>query len=101
MTRKNTETTAETGPKRFDMVKPFDFRGQRIDHLTAREPKVRDLRSFLRNAESDPILAVETVLADLTQVDNPVIADMSIKDFGIMKAWFEAFLSDLIPNSAE
>lgn len=89
------------GPKRFDLVKPYEYRGTRYQELILREPKVRDLRTFLRNAESDSILAIETVLSDLAQVDQPVIAEMSIKDFGILKNWFEAFLLDMTPNSAE
>ena len=94
MTIKN-HAVDETGPKRFVLVKPYDFRGTRHTEFTAREPKVRDLRLFLRNAESDPILAIETVLADLFSVDQPVVADMSIKDFGIAKAWFERHLAEL------
>lgn len=100
-TRKTDAAGTETGPKRFNLVKPYEFRGTRYDMLVAREPKVRDLRAFLHNADADPILAVEKVLSDLTQVDQPVIGEMSIKDFGIMKKWFEDFLGDLVPNSAE
>ncbi|WP_043345360.1 phage tail assembly protein [Methylobacterium sp. B1] len=94
-----TNTQNETGPKRFDLVKPYDFRGARIDHFIAREPKVRDLRQFLKLAETDSIAAIEATLANLCSVDNPVISEMSIKDFGVMKAWYEGFLSDLIPDS--
>lgn len=98
--RKTTDDATETsGPKRFTMVKPFEYRGTRYDILTAREPKVRDLRNFLKSVEGDPIYAIETTLANLCGVDEPVVADMSIKDFGIMKAWFEGFLSDLTPDS--
>lgn len=96
-TADNAETT--TGPKRFTLVKPYEFRGQRYDTLVAREPKVRDLRLFLKGAENDSIQAVEAVLANLCNVDEPVIAEMSIKDFGIAKAWFEGFLQDLVPDS--
>lgn len=98
--RKNFDDGAETsGPKRFTMVKPFEFRGQRYDTLTAREPKVMDLRKFLRSVDGDPIYAIETTLADLCGVDEPVMGNMSIKDFGLMKQWFEGFLSDLTPDS--
>ena len=100
---KNTtiETTdIEGGPKRFDLHRAIEFRGQRFDHFTAREPKVRDVRVFLKKVEADSILAVEGVLADLCGVDHPVMGELSPKDFGRMKVWFESFLQDLIATEA-
>lgn len=86
-------TNVETGPKRFDLGRPYEYRGTRYDHFVAREPKVRDLRNFIRNADADPILAIEQALSDLVQVDLPVIAEMHVHDFFEMKSWFEGFLS--------
>jgi len=101
MTSRNaTNDAAETsGPKRFDLIKPYEFRGQRYDSFMAREPRVRDIRTFLKTVEADPILATYTTLAQLCGVDEPVMADLHTKDFGIMKQWFEGFLSDLTPDS--
>lgn len=96
---KTTNVEAESGPKRFNLIKPYEYRGVRYDMLVAREPKVRDLRRFLKVAEGDSIHAIEVTLADLCSVDEPVIGEASIKDFGIMKAWFEGFLQDLMPDS--
>lgn len=88
-----TATPVESGPKRFTLSKPYEFRGTRYDHFIAREPKVRDLRQFIRNADADPILAIEQALSDLIQVDLPVLGEMHVHDFYEMKTWFEAFLS--------
>ncbi|AYO84053.1 phage tail assembly protein [Methylobacterium brachiatum] len=98
MSKHNT-VEIESGPKRFDLVKPYEYRGQRYDMFVAREPKVRDLRRFLKVAESDSIHAIQVTLADLCGVDEPVIGEASIKDFGVMRKWFEDFLQDLIPDS--
>lgn len=89
----------DVGPKRFELVRPFEHRGQRYTEFTMREPKVRDLRKFLKAVDSDAILAMERSLADLAGVDDPVMSELSIKDFGIMKKWFEGFLLDMMTDS--
>ena len=101
MAKNSTATTTETqdGPQRFTLKRPYDFRGTRYEGFTAREPRVRDLRKFLKGAETDSILAIESVLADLCSVDQPVIAEMAIADFGAMKRWFESHLSDLVADN--
>lgn len=88
-----TNSPVESGPKKFTLAHPLQFRGQRYDEFVAREPKVRDLRVFLRNVEADPILAIEQVLADLCQVDAPVIGDLHVHDFFKMREWLERFLT--------
>lgn len=85
----------EGGPKRFDLARPYEYRGTRYETFTLREPKIRDVRIFLKAAESDTILAVEGALANLAGVDHPVMGELSPRDFGKMKAWFEHHLSDL------
>lgn len=98
MARTNTNhDAAETvgGPKRFDLVRPYEYRGQNYTSFTLREPKIRDVRIFLRAAEADTILAVEHVLANLADVDSPVMGELSAKYFGRMKSWFESHLADL------
>lgn len=94
-----TTVNDDGGPKRFELHRPIDFRGSRFTEFQLREPKVRDLRKFLKSVENDAILAMERALADLAGVDDPVMAELSIKDFGTMKKWFEGFLLDMMTES--
>ncbi len=87
--------------KVFELDRPFEYRGATYRSLTAREPKVRDLRVFLKNTERDSIAAMEKVLSDLTEVDEKIIAEMSIPDFAKMKKWFEGFLKPMISDSED
>lgn len=99
-TNANAATDIEGGPKRFTLAKPYEYRGTRYESFTLREPKIRDVRVFLRAAESDTILAVEEALANLASVDSPVMGELSPKDFGVMKRWYESHLADLAGDAA-
>ena len=78
----------------FDLKFPFEHKGATYEKITLRDPKVRDLRTFLRNMERDAVQAFEKVIADLSEIDEKIIQEMHILDFLPMKAWFEAFLKD-------
>lgn len=87
--------------KVFTLVHPFEFKGARYENFTARRPKVRDLRSFIKNLEKDGVDAVAKVLSDLCEVDTVVISEIDVEDFGPMKKWFEDFLKPMLPESSE
>jgi hypothetical protein len=95
------ETTNDAGPKVFTLHRAVEHRGQRFETLTAREPRVRELRTFLKDVDRDAILAMEKVLANLCQVDEGVMESLSIKDFGTMKKWFEGFLLEMMSESED
>ena len=81
--------------KTFELKHPFDYKGATYNVLKLRDPKVRDLKNFMRNMEKgDAVAAFEKVIADLAELDDKVITEMHIKDFGPIKAWFEDFLKD-------
>ncbi|MEN3238548.1 phage tail assembly protein [Methylobacterium ajmalii] len=94
-------TGATSTSRVFELERPFEYRGARYHSLTAREPKVRDLREFLKNVDRDSIAAMEKVLSNLTEVDEKIIAEMSIPDFAVMKKWFEGFLKPMINDSED
>lgn len=53
------------------------------------------MRVLIKGAESDAILAVEEVLANLANVETHLMGELSPWDFGAMKHWFEGHLADL------
>lgn len=88
----NNETT-------FDLKYPFEHKGANYIEFKARRPKVRDLRNFIKNADRDGVAAMEKVLADLMEIDEKIIAEIDIEDFGPMKKWFENFLKPMLGDS--
>ena len=94
-----TQTNVDGGPKRFELHRAIEFRGQRYTEFTAREPKIRDVRGFLKRVDNEPILAMEEVLANLCGVDSPVMGELYPKDFGTMRKWFEGFLLEMLNDS--
>jgi Phage tail assembly chaperone proteins, E, or 41 or 14 len=80
----------------FPLAHPFEYRGATYIELKARRPKVRDLRLFIKNVDKDGVAAMEKVLADLCEMDEKVIAEIDIEDFGPMKKWFEDFLKPML-----
>jgi len=81
--------------KTFELKHPFEHKGASYERITLREPKVRDLKSFLRNMDKgDSIAAFEKVIADLSELDEKIITELHIKDFVPIKTWFEDFLKD-------
>ncbi|TXM68210.1 phage tail assembly protein [Methylobacterium sp. WL120] len=88
--------------KKFDFEHPFDYRNATYDSIEFRRPRVRDLKSFVKNAETDAVGAMEKVLANLSDLDEKVIAEIDLEDFAPIKKWFEGFLkfiSDASENS--
>lgn len=83
----------------FVLKHPFEFRGTKYSKMTARRPKVHDLRTFMKDLDKDPILAMEKVLGNLCDVDNAVIAELDIEDFAPIKLWFEDFLRPMVASS--
>jgi hypothetical protein len=80
----------------FEFKFPFEFRGQKYPSLEARRPKVRDLRSFIKEVEKDGIAAMEIVLGNLCEVEPAVISEIDTEDFAPMKKWFEDFLKPML-----
>jgi hypothetical protein len=80
----------------FDLKFPFEYRGANYIEFKARRPKVRDLRTFIKNVDKDGVAAMEKALADLCEVDEKIIAEVDVEDFGPMKKWFEDFLKPML-----
>jgi hypothetical protein len=87
--------------KTFEFEHPFNYRDKEYARLTARRPKVRDLRDFIKNLEKDSVSAMEKVLGNLCEVDDKVISELDLEDFNPMKKWFEDFLKPMMDESAE
>lgn len=83
----------------FELKKPFEYKGAKYDTVSARRPKVKDVRNFIKNMERDSSTAVEKALVDLTELDDAVIAEIDIEDYAPMKKWFESFLKQLMDDS--
>ncbi len=83
----------------FNLKFPFEFRGTEYVEFKARRPKVRDLREFIKNVDKDGIGAMEKVLSNLMEIDEKVIQEVDIEDFGPMKKWFEGFLKPMVSDS--
>jgi hypothetical protein len=80
----------------FPLSYPFEYRGATYIEMKARRPKVRDLRAFIKNVDKDSVAAMEKVLADLCEVDEKIVAEIDVADFGPMKKWFEDFLKPML-----
>jgi hypothetical protein len=87
--------------KVFNLKFPFEYRGANYIEFKARRPKVRDLRSFIKNVDKDSVVAMEKVLADLMEVDEKIISEIDVEDFGPMKQWFESFLQKMLGDSED
>lgn len=83
----------------FELKYPFEYRGETIIELKARRPKVSDLRSFMKDFDKDPILAMQRVIGNLCDRDDKIIEQVDIEDFAPMKVWFEDFLRPMLNNS--
>jgi hypothetical protein len=90
-----------TEKKNFPLKYAFEHRGATYTEFNARRPKVRDIRTFIKNVEKDGMLAIEKALADLFEVDSVIVAEIDPEDFGPMKAWFEGFLELMAGASNE
>lgn len=91
----------DTAQTIFEMKFPFEYRGKTYIEFSMRRPKVRDLRNFLKAMEKDPSGALEKIVANLCEVDEPVIAEIDIEDFAPMKQWFSNFLKPMMDDSDE
>lgn len=85
----------------FELSYPFEYKGATQNKLEARAPKVRDLRNFLKNVERDSTTAMEKAIADLTETDEKIIAELDLRDFAPIKKWFEDFLKPMLSGSDE
>lgn len=85
--------------KVFDLKYPFEFKGASFVEFKARRPKVRDLREFIKNVDKDGVDAMAKVLGNLCEVDDKVMQEVDIEDFGPMKSWFEGFLKPMLGDS--
>ncbi len=85
--------------KVFDLKFPFEYKGASFVEFKARRPKVRDLRDFIKNADKDGVDAMAKALGNLCEVDDKVMQEVDLEDFGPMKAWFEDFLKPMLGDS--
>lgn len=85
----------------FELKYPFEFRGDRYEKFEMRRPKLRDLKKFSKEVEKDTIVAMERAVADLCEVDEKVVQELDLADFGPMKDRFEAFLQEMASASSE
>jgi hypothetical protein len=83
----------------IELKYPFEFGNAKYTRFDMRRPKVRDLKKFSRELESDPIGAMEKALGDLTDTPESVIGDLDLSDFGPMKKRFEDFLNEMANES--
>lgn len=76
----------------FELQFPIAVRGGgTVTTLTARRPRVMDLRTFVKNVDKDAIDAITEVLSSLCEVDKQVIQMADVADFKVMREWFEDF----------
>jgi hypothetical protein len=87
--------------KVFDLKYPFELQGRDVRQLTARRPKVIDVRKFIKNVDVDSVKAMETLLSDLCSVPPDIIANVDIEDFPPMKNWAEDFLRLMLTGGQE
>ena len=85
----------------FELKHPIEFRGATYNTVSMRRAKVRDVRNFLKGLEKDAAGAMERVIADLTELDVTVIAELDVEDYAPMKEAFEAFLKPLASGADE
>lgn len=85
----------------FELKFPFEYKGTTYTELKARRPKVRDLRSFIKDVERDSVNAMEKVIGNLCEVDDKIIAELDLEDFNPIKQWFEDFLKPMLGGSTE
>jgi hypothetical protein len=88
--------------KKFDLEHPFNYRNAEYTAIEVRRPRVRDLKKFVKDAEGDAVGAMEKIIGQLSELDEKVIAEIDLEDFGPIKKWFEGFLkfiSDASENS--
>lgn len=93
--------STETSKKIFVLAHPFSYRGTEYKEFTARRPKVRDLRGFIKDIDKDSVAAMEKVLSNLFEIQVEVVSEIDIEDFGPMKSWFEGFLKPMLEGSTE
>lgn len=85
----------------FKLRYPFQFKGATYARFEMRRPKLRDLKKFSKEVEKDAIVAMERMIADLCELDEKVIQELDLKDFGPMKKRVEDFLNDMASESDE
>lgn len=85
---------SDANTKTFELKYPFEFKNQKFSTFTARRPKVRDLRKFVKTSNDDAILAIQEMLADLCETPREVMAEVDMVDFRAMREWFEDFFAD-------
>lgn len=87
--------------KEFPLKYPVEYRGNKIDLLTARRPKVRELRVFMKSVDRDSVGAMNNAIANLMDVDAPIIDELDFEDYGPIKKWFEGFLKLIADDSMD
>lgn len=79
--------------KTFKFAYPFTgVDGQEYEKIEVRRPRVRDLKTFVKDAEKDAVGAIERSIANLSDTPPTIISDIDLEDFAPIKAWFTAFL---------
>lgn len=85
---------SDSNTKTFTLEFPVESGGATYKTFSARRPRVRDLRRFLKGVDGDSIEALMNVLSDLCEVPPKVIAEVDVVDFKAMREWFEDFFNE-------
>jgi hypothetical protein len=85
----------------FLLKHPVEHRGNTISTLTGRRPKVRELRVFMKGVDRDSVGAMNNAIANLMEVDNAIIEELDLEDYGPIKKWFESFLKLIADDSMD
>lgn len=94
----NANDNADTNVN-FVLKYPFEYRGANYTRFDMRRPRLRDLKKFSKEADKDAIVAMEKMIADLCEVDDKIVQELDLADFGPMKSRVEAFLNEMASDS--
>jgi hypothetical protein len=85
--------------QKFELAHPFEYRSKEYTEIEVRRPKVRDLKTFVKDAEGNAVGAMEKIIGNLADLDEKVIAELDLEDFAPIKKWFEGFLKFMSDES--
>lgn len=75
----------------FQLQHPVTVNSTEYTELSAREPKVKDLRLF-NNADKDPIGAMGKFIASICSIPPAVVDELNLVDFNTIQDWVQDFL---------
>ena len=87
-----TSTTPAPAGQTINLKYPVTYQGERIETLTMRRPKVRDMLAAAQKADNAEGKELH-VFADLTEVAPELIEDMEWIDYMALQEAYGTFLS--------